>query len=153
MKRADLDILPEAFGMCITNLFTAFGKQLDRPTGLMYWRALHDVPVPMLDAAVGKAVRERTWLPKPAEVRHDAEACRLAVRERFAWTSCGQCSQQGWIEEDVDGVKRAVRCLCVERNAVILRELGADGPTLLEKPREIQTEPVDTRLLAAGEDR
>lgn len=153
MTRRDLDILPDSFAMCLVNLFTAFGKELDRPTGLLYWRALHDVPVPLLEAAVGKAVREHVYgnPPRPALLRQFAETCRVEIRQRFAWTSCGRCSAQGWIEREIDGVTRAVRCDCFEQHARTLREIGADGPALTAPAVIPDSDVQDTRLLAAGD--
>jgi hypothetical protein len=151
-SRTDLDILPESFVMCLGNLFTAFGTRLDRPTGLMYWRALHDVPIPLLEAAIGIAVRERVYPkpPRPAEVRLYADRARTEVRERFAWKSCGGCSQTGWVIQEGG---YASKCACVEKHARTLRELGADGQPLLSAPKVSDSEWTgpDPKLLAAGE--
>src|SRR5688500_3320221 len=128
-NRRELDIVPESIAMALTNLFTAFNQRMDRPSALMYWRAPHHVPAALLAAAVSRAVRERVFLPRPAEVRRDAEACRVELRDRYAWQSCGECSQQGLrLSKSEDGTYSAERCPCVERHAAILRQMGAHGP-------------------------
>lgn len=151
-NRRAIDVVPEPIAMAIVNLFTSYGKKADRPTVLMYWRTLHDVPAQLLDAAVTRAVRDRDWVAKPSELRRDAEAVRKELRELHGWKKCPACiDTQGFVPTEIDGVTRMVRCICYDTALVILRQLGADGPALLSKPLEAPADELtDVRALAAG---
>ena len=43
---------------------------------------------------------------------------------------CRLCSQQGWIEYEIEGVRRAVRCSCFAAHQEKLARLGVGGGTL-----------------------
>lgn len=45
-----------------------------------YWDALHDLPADVFDAAISHALKTRTWFPKPAELRIDADTVAPLVR-------------------------------------------------------------------------
>lgn len=114
--------------------FTAFRSELDAPTARLYWRVLHDVPVPLLDGALTLALQERVYptVPRPAELRKHAETVRQRVLAAFPWTSCGACTDGGWIEVLVGGVARVQRCECFRRHQSLWHQLGAAGPALLQ---------------------
>ena len=66
-----------------------FEKQIERlrPLGAVsdqfkdgYWDALKDIPADVFDAAVSHALKTRSWFPKPAELRIDADAVWRTVR-------------------------------------------------------------------------
>jgi hypothetical protein len=147
--------MPESMAMCIGNLFTAFGKQMTRADAMLYWRALHDVPVPLLDAAVTKSVREHIYAnpPRPAQVRIFAEACRLEIRERYPWKKCDACREsEGWVPVMIDGIARVQRCECYSRALRTLRELGADGPALTAPPSLPESTVSEWKQLGAGDE-
>lgn len=113
-------------------LFTAWNTQLDTLTARLYWRALHDVPAPLLDAAITIALRERVYPtpPRPADMRKYAEQARQALVQQHPWKSCGACSWDGWIETESSGYRRMTKCDCTIRHQQQLKQLGAAGPVL-----------------------
>lgn len=106
-------------GMAIAMLAEAFKVRDLTPARIrIYEQALQKVPVallkPMTDRAI--ATRKPRWgdLPQVAELLEDAEACRLELRQqRFERCAVNEdCTPQGFVEREIDGVKRMVRCRC-----------------------------------------
>lgn len=59
----------QRFAACIAALALATRGELDDPTIELYFRALEDVPIDLLEAAVVELARTATWFPRPAEWR------------------------------------------------------------------------------------
>lgn len=58
-----------------------FGESLPRARVALYELALEDVPVSALKAGFARAIKTRTWFPKPAELRADVDTMLEAARE------------------------------------------------------------------------
>lgn len=121
-----------AIGMAIATLVEAFRVKPEDMTPVrirIYSQALEKVPTPLLEPMVQKAIATRTprWgdLPTVAELLADAEVCRRELLAAHEWAPCASCEQnKGWVEIDVDGVKRLTRCGCVRAHQAKLAELG-----------------------------
>lgn len=103
------------FKALLDPLVIALRADFDLPTWTVYFRALEDVPAGLLAAAVERAAKTATFMPKPGELRTIAEAVRVEMRAQLQFSPCPMnegCSQQGWTEREIDGVKRQVRCRC-----------------------------------------
>lgn len=57
------------FAACIAALAVATRGELDDPTIELYFRALEDVPIDLLEAASIELARTAQWFPRPAEWR------------------------------------------------------------------------------------
>lgn len=57
------------FAACIAALAVATRGELDDPTIELYFRALEDVPIDLLEAASIELARTSQWFPRPAEWR------------------------------------------------------------------------------------
>lgn len=130
MDRAEFKALLEP-------LVVALGADFDVPTWTVYYRALEDVPAPLLQAAVDRAARSCRWMPKPGELRTFAEEARQTMRAQLKFEPCPMnegCSAQGWVTREIDGVPRMVRCACWTRHQEQVQALGA-GSEVLALPR------------------
>jgi hypothetical protein len=126
--------------MAIAMLVEAFNvKPADMTPArvLAYENALRDVPIPLLNAAVRKAIETRTFFPKVAELRNDAETCRRQLMAANQYSPCAQCDESGWEPVEIDGVRRLRRCGCWRRYQARLASLGVtDQPLALPPARE-----------------
>jgi hypothetical protein len=121
--------------MAIAMLVEAFAvKDMTPARVLAYENGLKDVPVPLLNAAVRKAIETRTFFPKVAELRTDAENCRRALLLANAYSPCAQCDESGWESVIVDGVSRMRRCGCWRRHRLKLAQLGVSPEPLALPP-------------------
>ena len=122
-------------------LALALRADMDDPTFRAYHRALSDVPVNLLQAAVDHAMRSNSaFLPRPGELRALAERARLELSFRLKFEGCAQCHGTGWEQVLINGVPRAQRCQCwkahqsrLEREGVTLQPVaqliaGGDEP-------------------------
>lgn len=109
------------------------GADIDEPTYRAYFRALEDVPIGLLAAAADRAAKSCRFrcLPTPGELREYAEDARKALLKAHPFLSCGSCSDQGWTEREIDGVKRQVRCRCWSIHQERIAALGAGTGTLI----------------------
>lgn len=100
--------------IAIANLFTFYRKKLDPHVVLVYARAVQAYSPPLVEAAVAHAMDTRIFLPKPPELRADAETCRQALLKAHPHQPCETCADlPGWTEiTDDAGVKRITRCAC-----------------------------------------
>lgn len=124
----------------LATLFTAYRKVVDDEAAALYARGLSDVPVPLLDRAMIRTVRTRTFLPSVAELRQDAEAERQAFVQAHPFVPCTVCREsEGWVAfTDDDGVARVRRCACFARYHANLARIGIAGPILaLPAPSEV----------------
>lgn len=71
-----------------------------------------DVPLTILAPAVARLVDMGGWCPDPGELLQTCESVRLEKLAAQPWEPCANCSQQGFVERVIDGVKRMERCAC-----------------------------------------
>jgi len=130
--------------MAIAALVEAFGVRDFTPVRTRaYDDGLKDVPVPLLNAAVRKAIATRQFFPKVAELRHDAEACRRDLLAANRFQPCLGCNETGWVDVLVDGVTRVTRCDCWKHYQRRLESLGVTRePLALAPGREQEPELV-----------
>lgn len=122
------------FEILLATLFTAFRKDLDEPTAALYERGLDDVPLPLLSAAMSKAIKTRVFLPAIAELRKDAETCRAEYLKAHPFEKCQACKDlAGWvITLDEKGVERVRRCDCFATYRAGLEALGITERPVLQ---------------------
>lgn len=119
------------FAMALAMLAEAFGEKGLTPVRIeAYHKGLKDVPLPLLNAAVRKGIETRSWFPKVAELRHDAEVCRRELMDRHTFEACQLCEASGWRQVEVDGVARVTRCTCWKDWQQRLTELGVTSQAL-----------------------
>lgn len=120
----------------LATLFTAYKKTVDDEAVALYGRGLTDIPLPLLDRAIARAIRTRTWLPAVAELRADAEAERQVLLKEHPWKPCAVCrDSEGWVAfTDTDGVARVKRCGCFDRYRAQLAALGVTDHPVLALP-------------------
>lgn len=107
------------------------GRFEDEAEFNIYAKALIDLPAELLKRAADRAARTRTWMPKPGELRADAEVERRAWLALEAWSACAQCRDSGgWVERP-DG--RVDRCLCWRAHQEKIARLGLTT-TVVERP-------------------
>lgn len=133
-----------AFVAILEPLALALRATIDQPTWTVYYRALRDVSLPLLQASVEIALHEpeRKFFPTVPEFRAFARSCRLAILELHPYRPGGCCQGTGWAESELDGVKYATRCPCwrvwldeirrLEFGEPVVRELPAADPTLVQ---------------------
>lgn len=125
------------FAMAFALLAEAFGEKHLTPVRIeAYHQSLQDVPIPLLRHAVSHAISHRTFFPKVAELRADAEACRKAILAEHPFRPCADCNYTGWDSLEVNGVKRVTRCDCWHSYRRTLNELGAGERPLLTAGEE-----------------
>lgn len=108
-------------------LFTAYRRDVDDAAATLYERALADVPLALLDAAITRAVRTRRFFPTVAELREDAEHVRTEIAARLPFEPCVACREltPGWVDvTDPAGVSRKTRCDCWHAHQTRLARAG-----------------------------
>src|SRR5687768_1966283 len=89
--------------VALANLFQFFGRKLSPTLARVYAAAVADVSPQLLEAAVGRAMTTRQFLPKPVELRRDAELCRTELQAADPYTPCVTCTEMkspGWLTVD-----------------------------------------------------
>lgn len=127
------------FAMALAMLAEGFGEKHLTPVRIeAYHSGLKDVSIPLLNAAVRKAIQTRQFFPKVSEIRHDAETCRRELIAAHPYEGCLECAdKRGWCELTIDGVKRMARCPCTRRYITLLAGLGVSTePLALPAGRE-----------------
>ena len=115
----------EQFKAILDPLVLALRAEVDLPTWTAYFRALEDVPPTLLAAAVSRAAKSATFLPKPGELRTWAEEARQALIAAHPYTGCCDCEDApGWAAKDFEGVTRMARCPCWRAHQSRLASLG-----------------------------
>lgn len=113
----------QARQLALAHLVEHFGVKPDQMTPARvrsYDQALSRLPVAVLEPMVQRAIDTRTprWgdLPTVAELRADAEVCRLELVKALGDYGCADCEmQKGWVAvTHPDGVRMA-RCGCWTR--------------------------------------
>lgn len=140
----------QEFKNLIAPLAVQLGAEYDLPTWKLYHRALSNIPLPLFSAAVEEAAM--TWkstskFPSAAHLRGFAEAQRQKLLKANPYDGCADCEDhRGWIETEIEGVKRMAVCGCKRRWMAKLEGLGVTS-----QPLSSFEESADVRLLAAGE--
>lgn len=120
------------FAKIVKPMATIHGVDVDKFTWATYYDALQHVPVPILAGAVQKSLQGRKWFPKPSELLEDAESVRLERRSAMQFNPCMQCEDSnGWVEIEVDGVKRVTRCQCWHIHQQKVKQLAGAEPLAL----------------------
>ncbi len=78
-----------AFFLAFASLCTAFSRNVDEALVEVYWRALSDLPVDAVRAAMDEAIMTQDFMPPPAKLRRFAgqnsnETCAEPSDEAFA---------------------------------------------------------------------
>jgi hypothetical protein len=129
--------------IAIAALVEAFGVKLVDFTPVRtkaYENGLQDIPIPLLNAAVRRAIQTRTWFPKVAELRADAEMCRREMLEAHPYERCSACNYIGTVQigytELPSGHRkpRYGRCACWTRHQALLEGLGATEKPIVHLP-------------------
>jgi hypothetical protein len=82
----------------LTPLALALRAEMDAPTYRAYHRALDDVPLPLLEAAVNQAMRVNSaFMPKPGELRAMAEVRRRELMAAHPYERCADCNHTGTV--------------------------------------------------------
>jgi hypothetical protein len=82
----------------LTPLALALRAEMDTPTYRAYHRALDDVPIPLLEAAVNQAMRVNSaFMPKPGELRAMAEVRRRELMAAHPYERCADCNYTGTV--------------------------------------------------------
>lgn len=120
-------------------LTVLYGIDFDVAQWLTYYRALADVPAPLLVEAVNRAGQSLKFMPKPAELRAFAEDARRSLLAAHPFSACAACDESGWVEIEISGVKRVKRCQCWNAWQAQLANFGVTSAPLALPPAE---EPV-----------
>lgn len=103
----------------------------------VYEDATADVPLHVMAMAVSRYMQTpNTWRPDPGDLVAACEAIRLEIRGAEKFEPCEQCSTDGWVSREVDGVMRMVRCLCWKAHQARLKALGMPDKPLALPPAE-----------------
>ena len=125
--------IADALGLIVE----AFGAQKAFTAGQAraYAKALATVPLALLEPMARHAIATRRWLPKAAELLQDAEACRRERLRGLVFDPCEACSH-GWVEYEIDGVRRMKRCVCWVAHQARLQAVGGAVPLALPPAQE-----------------
>lgn len=137
---------PRHEAVIIGKLIAALGMMRGHPMVPMecdiYEDRSVDVPIAVIALAVRNLVDAGGWRPDVHEFMVACEKARCEVRGAVTFTICERedgkvCSRDGWIEQVVDGIHRAVRCPCWHAHQAKVQQLGAgDVPLALPAARE-----------------
>ena len=133
----------------LTPLSLAFRTPMDAAQWRVYFQALEDVPLRLLQEAVGAFVKQdRAFMPKPGELRTAAEQARLKLLAAVPYTGCDECSGTGWRSLTVNRVPIAERCPCKQAHLAQLAEMGL-GPALVQP--QLEAGEFDAKLAQTGD--
>lgn len=92
----------------------------------VYARQCAKVPLALLQAASEKWLADQNRFPTPHQLLETCESVRLAkfTQLRDLFPPCGQCSSDGWMEVERDGVRRMTRCECKKAYQAACEQLG-----------------------------
>lgn len=138
------------FAMALAMLAEAFGEKGLTPVRIeAYHRGLQDVPIPLINAAVSKLIREygvdpfRPKFPVVAVIRGAAEACRKELLARHPYEACEACHHIGTVKVNAielgsgHQVPKYERCSCYARWQQQVEGMGASlQPLALPPARE-----------------
>lgn len=115
------------FRRVLNPLVILMGAKFDAASWVLYWQALEDVPVALLEAAVTAWARSpQRFMPRPGELRQAAEDARQALSAAIKHEPCGVCVS-GWIE----GPDGARRCDCWRAHQARVSAAGINQPIAL----------------------
>lgn len=138
------------FAICLATLAEAFGEKGLTPVRIdAYHRGLKDVPLPLLEKAVAKLIREygtepyKPKFPLVATIREAAEACRKDLLALFPYEACERCNHVGTVKvQSIDlasghRVPKYERCSCYVAWQQQIEGMGASlQPLALPPARE-----------------
>jgi hypothetical protein len=105
-------------------LAVATGTTMDAPRWRVYLQALDDVSPTLLQMAVTALLRsDRPFMPKPGEIRAEAERQRVHLLAANPYEPCGLCVS-GWTPILIKGVSRVTRCDCFKAYQAKVEGLG-----------------------------
>lgn len=128
----------QARQLALATLVEHFGLKPDRVSPARvrsYDQALARLPVALLEPMVRRTIDVRTpqWgdLPTVAELREDAEYCRLELVKALGDYGCAYCDmQKGFIAVIHGDEVRMERCGCWKRHQEKLAQLGVGSEPL-----------------------
>lgn len=90
-----------------------------------------EVPLSLLTRVVQQFVATPgAWRPDPGDLVGACEKARLEIRRSLQFEPCELCSQQGWVEREIDGVRRMARCQCWTAHQEKVKALGVGDKPL-----------------------
>ena len=110
--------------------------ELDAPTFRAYARALADLPAALAQAAADRAAKTPRKeydpvFPTVPMLRQHAEAARLEIQRAHPFACfCGNCSRDGFVPREIDGVTRMVKGSCWRAHQERLARLGVGTSAL-----------------------
>lgn len=111
MERAD----SAEFALLIEAMAAAFGREADEATITGYWMGLEDMDIADVRKAMGRAVRENTHMPRPAELRRGAGQIGPGERAVIAFgvvsRAVRECGHRASVDFDDPVVNATVRNL------------------------------------------
>lgn len=97
------------FAVAIANVAIAARIELDDPTIEVYWRALEDVPIELVERAARELEKTATFFPRPAEWRAAVDGL-LDKAERATLPTGGQMLLPGDVGTAAAGEYRCPAC-------------------------------------------
>lgn len=125
----------QAFKTALQPLLSADGRKFDVAEWHVFFEALRDVPIALVQQAALAMARERRRFPfRPADIRAAAEQQRQALIARHPFERCAECRDSGGFLEvtDAGGVKRMKPCVCRADYIARLERLGVPPRPLLQ---------------------
>ena len=119
----------EQFKAILEPLVLALRAEMDTPTFTVYFHALKDVPTVLMVAARDRGLRWPRQAYDPAfptapMLRTWAEEARQALIAAHPFTSCVDCTSQGWVWVVYGNGAYAQRCPCWRAHQARLASLG-----------------------------
>lgn len=105
-----------AFKRQLEPLLAADMRKFDVVEWTVFFEALRDIPLQLLQGAVMAIARQPRRFPfRPSDIREAAEACRVEIIRANPAPLCDACrGLNGWIKvTDEAGVKRLAKCSCL----------------------------------------
>lgn len=120
------------FAMALAMLAEAFGEKGLTPVRIeAYHRSLSDIPMPVLNHAVGLAIKGSRFFPRVAELRKWCEQARIELRGALKHEPCAVCEQSpGWAAVLIDGIPKVTRCQCWKAHQAKVEALGVGNQPL-----------------------
>lgn len=141
-----------AFVAVLEPLALGLRVAIDAPTWVAYYRALQDVPLPLLQAAADAAQLDptRRFFPTVPELCALILHCRNALLAVHPYQPGECCHRSGWQAIDMDGVSRLRRCACWRQWQAELATLDPRAGSLAPRgpsPQLTLPEPVAPELV------
>ena len=137
-------------------LVIALRAEFDLPTWTVYYRALQEVPVPALQAAITRRLTRgrqeyEPAFPEPGTIREWADQARMQLLEAHPYRPCEACSFTGWAEITDGTTVRVTRCSCWTAHQAQVARLGLGPAIAAPKRLASEFERFDARMAQTGE--